>query len=716
VRDDEGSVGDGRAKHTTFQANPHLNPRLGDPAWDAWGWDPLGVHPRDDGGVDVALWAEGADAVEFCVFDEAGEHRIELPDRLHHVFHGRVMDVPPGTRYGFRVHGAWEPQQGKRWNPAKLLLDPYARAIDGEFTLNSAVFDYQESDPSARNDQDSAPYVPRSVVVSKDFDWGDDALPQTPWQDTVIYETHVRGLTKKHPAVPEAQRGTYAAVAHPAVIDHLISLGVTTVELLPVHHFISEAHLIRNNLTNYWGYNTIGFFAPHARYAQDRPTDGRMPGGQVREFKEMVKALHAAGLEVVIDVVYNHTGEGGSDGPTLSFRGIGNDDYYYLTEDRQHYMDYTGCGNTLDASHPHVLQMILDSLRYWATEMHVDGFRFDLTSALARSFHDVDMLGSFMTAIQQDPVLRRLKLIAEPWDVGPGGYQVGAFPVLWAEWNDRFRDTTRAFWRGSTGLADLGWRLSGSADLYALEGKRPFSSINFVTAHDGFTLRDLVTYEHKHNDANLEDNRDGTDNNLSANYGVEGETNDHSIKAIRRRQIRNMLTTCVLSSGVPMLSGGDEFARTQFGNNNAYCQDNDISWYDWELEPWQSELVDFTRRLIKLRAENPAFRRRHFFVEGVATDVTWWHPAGRELTHEDWNDPGQRCLGMIVTNDKDNELSGSFLIAFNAHDHDIDFLLPTHFSSGEIALHSCSDSPSITDGTLHLPGFSSIVLQINVND
>ena len=715
MHDDAGGVAD------PSSAEQERNPHLADPAWDSWGWDPLGVHPREDGGVDVALWAEGAEAVEFCVFTEAGEHRIELPDRLHHVFHGTVLDVPVGSRYGFRVHGAWEPHQGKRWNPAKLLLDPYARAIDGEFTLNPAVFDYRESDPSARNDDDSAPYVPRSVVVSDAFDWGADALPQTPWQDTVIYETHVRGLTKKHPAVPAAQRGTYAGVAHPAVIEHLLSLGVTTVELLPVHHFISEVHLLRNNLTNYWGYNTIGFFAPHARYSsdrhlRDRPGRERILGAQVREFKEMVKTLHAAGLEVVIDVVYNHTGEGGSDGPTLSFRGIGNDDYYYLTEDREHYMDYTGCGNTLDASHPHVLQMILDSLRYWATEMHVDGFRFDLTSALARSFHDVNMLGSFMTAIQQDPVLRRLKLIAEPWDVGPGGYQVGAFPVLWAEWNDRFRDTTRAFWRGSTGLADLGWRLSGSADLYAPEGKRPFSSINFVTAHDGFTLRDLVTYEHKHNDANLEDNRDGTDNNLSANYGVEGETDDPSINAIRRRQMRNLLTTCVLSSGVPMLSGGDEFARTQFGNNNAYCQDNDISWYNWDLDTWQSDLVDFTSRLIKLRSENPAFRRRHFFVEGVATDVTWWHPTGRELTHEDWNDPGQRCLGMIVTNDQDSQSSGTFLIAFNAHDHDVDFVLPQHFASSEIALHSCDSSPPITDGALRLPGFSSAVLQINVND
>jgi len=683
------------------------DPRLADPAWHPWGWDPLGVHVEPDGHVNVALWAEGADAVEFCLFDGHHEHRIELPDQRHHIFNGRISGVPIGARYGFRVHGPWDPHRGKRWNPTKLLIDPYARSIDGHFRADPAVFDHNRNLDS-RNDSDSAPFVPKSIVVHSTFDWGEDSLPQTPWHDTVIYETHVRGLTMTHPSVPVQQRGTYAGAAHPAVIEHLVKLGVTTVEFLPVHHFVSEVHLLRNNLTNYWGYNTIGFFAPHARYSS-----AGTRGQQVDEFKEMVKAYHAAGLEVVIDVVYNHTAEGGMDGPTLSFRGIGNDDYYHLTKDGFTYVDYTGCGNTLDASHPHVLQMILDSLRYWATEMHVDGFRFDLTSTLARSLHDVNMLGSFMSAIQQDPVLRRLKLIAEPWDVGPGGYQVGGFPVLWAEWNDRFRDTTRSFWRGTSTLADLGWRLSGSADLYAPEGRRPFSSINFVTAHDGFTLRDLVSYDHKHNEANLEDNRDGSDNNISANYGVEGETDNPEINAVRQQQMRNLLTTCVLASGVPMISGGDEFGRTQHGNNNAYCQDNNISWYDWNWQPWQSELVDFTASVIHLRQSNPAFRRQHFFAEAnsdAAMDVLWWHPSGRLLVHEDWSDPGQLCLGMEVSNDSPAGESGSFLVIMNAHDHVVEYRLPEPFADAQIELHTCDVSPDIALGVAYLPPRSSAVL------
>ncbi len=685
------------------------DPRLADPAWHPWGWDPLGVHLEPDGYVNVALWAEGADAVEFCVFDGDHEHRIELPDQRHHIFNGRISGVPNGARYGFRVHGPWDPHRGKRWNPSKLLIDPYARSIEGDFRADPAVFDHNHNLDS-RNDSDSAPFVPTSVVVHSTFDWGDDSLPQTPWHDTVIYETHVRGFTMAHPSIPTHQRGTYAGAAHPAVIEHLVKLGVTTVEFLPVHHFVSEVHLLRNNLTNYWGYNTIGFFAPHARYSS---TGSR--GQQVDEFKEMVKTYHAAGLEVVIDVVYNHTAEGGTDGPTLSFRGIGNDDYYHLTADGSSYVDYTGCGNTLDASHPHVLQLILDSLRYWATEMHVDGFRFDLTSTLARSLHDVNMLGSFMSAIQQDPVLRRLKLIAEPWDVGPGGYQVGGFPVLWAEWNDRFRDTTRSFWRGSATMADLGWRLSGSADLYEPEGRRPFSSINFVTAHDGFTLRDLVSYDHKHNEANLEDNRDGSDNNISANYGVEGETDDREINAVRQRQMRNLLTTCVLASGVPMISGGDEFGRTQHGNNNAYCQDNDISWYNWNWQAWQSELVDFTASVIHLRQNNPAFRRQHFFAEDnsdAVKDVLWWHPSGRLLAHEDWNDPGQLCLGMAVSNDSPAGGSGSFLVVMNANNHAVDYHLPETFTEAQIEIHTCDVSPDIDLGVLHLPPRSSAVLTL----
>jgi glycogen operon protein len=691
------------------------------------------VHLDADGTANVALWAEGAHRVELCVFDDNGEHRIDLPDQLHHVFHGRVSGVPAGTRYGFRVHGPWHPERGKRWNPHKLLLDPYARAIDGDFTLDPAAFDHIPGDTGIQSELDSARVVPRSVVVDDTFDWGTDRLPQISWSDTVIYETHVRGLTMTHPELPEHLRGTFAGLAHPAIIEHLTSLGVTTIELLPVHHFVSEVHLLQSGLTNYWGYNTVGFFAPHARYSA---ADSR--GGQVSEFKDMVKALHAAGLEVVIDVVYNHTAEGGIDGPTLSFRGIGNDDYYYLTNGGREYVDYTGCGNSLDASHPHVLQMILDSLRYWATEMHVDGFRFDLTSTLARSLNDVNMLGNFMTAIQQDPVLRRLKLIAEPWDVGPGGYRVGEFPVLWAEWNDRFRDTTRSFWRGDIGLSDLGYRLTGSADLYAPDGRRPFSSINFVTAHDGFTLRDLVTYEHKHNQDNGEDNRDGTDNNISANYGHEGETDDPAINEIRHQQVRNMLLTCVLSSGVPMLSGGDEIGRTQRGNNNAYCQDNEISWYDWNLEQWQIDLLHFTRDLITLRRMNPAFRQRHFYVSSDGgdpanpanpaldqpTDITWWHPNGRVLSHEDWNDTGQRCLGMIVANwplgsesesesrseSSSDEVPGRFLVAMNAGADAVDFRLPEAFADAVIGLHTTTSPPALTHGVVHLPGRSSIVL------
>ncbi len=692
-------------------------PDIAEPRWHPWGWDPLGVHLDPSGVSNVALWAEGAERVDFCVLDDSGEHRIELPDQLHHVFHGRISGLEPGMRYGFRVHGPWDPHRGKRWNPHKLLVDPYARALTGDFRLDPAVFDYVGDDIAHMSELDNAPYVPTSVVVDTTFDWEDDSLPQTPWQDTIIYETHVRGLTMQHPDVPEHQRGTYAGVAHPSVIAHLQALGVTTIELLPIHHFVSEVHLLRSGLTNYWGYNTLGFFAPHARYSSSGTR-----GEQVREFKQMVKDLHAAGLEVVIDVVYNHTAEGGIDGPSLSFRGIGNDDYYYLSEDGSQYIDYTGCGNTLDASHPHVLQMILDSLRYWANEMHVDGFRFDLTSALARSFNDVNMLGSFMTAIQQDPVLRRMKLIAEPWDVGPGGYQVGEFPVLWAEWNDRFRDATRSFWRGSGSAAELGWRLTGSADLFENEGRRPFSSINFVTAHDGFTLRDLVTYEHKHNDANLEDNRDGTDNNISANYGHEGESDDPDINEIRRRQMKNLLTTCVLSSGVPMLSGGDEFGRTQYGNNNAYCQDNAISWYDWEWlghDDWHGELYSFACRLVELRRSNQAFRRRHFFDSSrAAQDVLWWHADGREFGEYDWNDPGQRCLGMILSNATMDPAVGSvadakasaFLWAMNAQDFAVDFRLPEAFTQADIELHTCSQAPQMRHGVMHLPARSTVIL------
>ena len=614
----------------------------------SFGWDPLGVTPDGHGGANVALWAQGASEVELCLFDEQGrETRIPLRERVFNVFHAHVADMPVGTRYGFRVHGDWNPAEGHRWNPNKLLLDPYAKAIDGSFTLDAAVFGHEGSNDLVMSTTDSAPFVPRSVVVDESFDWGDDTSPGTAWGDTVIYETHVRGISMQHSSVPEHERGTYAGLAHPHVIEHLTTLGVTAIELLPVHHFVDETHLLDLGLTNYWGYNSIGYFAPHAAYSSLGPR-----GGQVTDFKRMVKALHAAGLEVILDVVYNHTAEGNQLGPTLCFRGIDNDDYYHLRDGR-YYADYTGCGNTLDVSKPHVLQLVMDSLRYWVLEMHVDGFRFDLASALARSFHDVNMLGNFMTTIQQDPVLRRVKLIAEPWDVGPGGYQVGEFPPLWTEWNDRYRDNVRDFWSGSSGIGELGWRLSGSADLYASEGRRPFASINFVTAHDGFTLHDLVSYDRKHNEANLEDNRDGTDNNRSWNCGVEGQTQDPDILGLRRRQMRNFLTTLLLSTGVPMLAGGDEFGRSQMGNNNAYCQDNEISWYDWNWSPWQSDLKVFASNVLSLRRLHSAFRQRFFFeglpvLAGGPKDLAWIGTDGHELPPDAWHDSQARTVGMYL--------------------------------------------------------------------
>jgi glycogen operon protein len=645
-------------------------------------WDPLGVTPDGSGGANVALWAQGADRVELCILNSDGEERIELPERINHVFHAHVSNLPIGTRYGFRVHGEWNPAEGLRWNPHKLLLDPYARAITGEMRLDPAIFDYRQGNPEHMNTTDSAPVVPHSVVVDNSFDWQGDQAPETPWTDTVIYETHVKGMTQAHPDIPKHLRGTYSGLAHPVVVEHLLALGVTAVELLPIHHFVNEIHLLESGLTNYWGYNSIGFFAPHAAYASRGSR-----GEQVSEFKEMVRTLHSAGLEVILDVVYNHTAEGGADGPTLSFRGIDNDDYYRLGADRYSYIDYTGCGNTLNASNAHVLQMIMDSLRYWVTEMHVDGFRFDLASALARSLKDVDMLSGFLTSIHQDPVLRTTKLIAEPWDVSPGGYQVGGFPVLWAEWNDKYRDSVRNFWRGTGHLPEVGWRLSGSADLYASERKRPQSSINFITAHDGFTLRDLVTYEHKHNLANGEDNRDGTDNNISANYGHEGETSDPFICEVRRRQMRNFASTLLLSLGVPMISGGDEIGRTQHGNNNAYCQDNEISWFDWELAPWQRDLAEFYSGVASIRKNHRVFRRHTFFSGAIGEsqnrkDLTWMRPDGHEMSEHDWDSSQITCLGMYLfgrahEDDKYRPWSDTnFLLVMNTGLEDHEFRLP----------------------------------------
>ncbi|MFC6061291.1 glycogen debranching protein GlgX [Streptomyces ochraceiscleroticus] len=661
---------------------------------------PLGARFRSgpDGvaGTNFALWSAGAEAVEVCVFDEAGaETRYALTELTHEIWHGFVPGVLPGTRYGYRVHGRWDPWTGARWNPAKLLLDPYARAIDGDFRLPSEVYGHVRDWPeqhiadTVRDNRDSAPHVPKGVVVHDDApgdEWADDRRPKTPWADSVLYELHVRGFTKRHPDIPEQLRGTYAGLAHPAAIGHLARLGVTAVELLPVHQFAHEDHLLRRGLRNYWGYNSIGYFAPHAAYAASGTR-----GQQVGEFRRMVRALHDAGIEVILDVVYNHTAEANEMGPMLSLRGIDNRGYYRLQQDPRRYADYTGCGNTLHVVQPNVLRLITDSLRYWVTEMGVDGFRFDLAAALARSMHDVDMLSPFLAVIAQDPVLRRVKLIAEPWDVGMGGYQVGAFPPLWTEWNDRYRDAVRDFWRGAyPDVRDLGYRLSGSSDLYAWGGRRPQASVNFITAHDGFTLRDLVSYEHKHNEANGEGNRDGTDDNRSWNCGAEGGTDDPDIKALRRRQLRNLLTTLLLSTGVPMLVAGDELGRTQQGNNNGYCQDNELGWLDWSLadDPEWRPLTELVTRLITLRRAHPVLRRRAFFSgrpqgPNGLRDLAWFTPAGTEMTDADWyahaaglsmflsgtDIPQRDERGLPVTDD-------SFLVVLHAGEAPGRFTLP----------------------------------------
>ncbi|MET8812036.1 glycogen debranching protein GlgX [Streptomyces sp. NPDC004549] len=668
----------------------------GPPVWPGSS-TPLGARFRTgpDGvaGTNFALWAGGAEAVRLCLFDERGrETQVRLTELTHEIWHGFVPGVLPGTRYGYRVEGRWDAWTGARWNPAKLLLDPYARAVDGEFTLPPEVYGHVRDWPdqrvadTVRDERDSAPFVPKGVVVHDDDDWSDDRRPKTPWADSVIYELHVKGFTKLHPGVPEELRGTYAGLAHPAAIEHLTQLGVTAVELLPVHQFAHEDHLLRRGLTNYWGYNSIGYFAPHAAYSASGTA-----GQQVGEFKRMVRALHAAGIEVILDVVYNHTAEAGELGPTLSLKGIDNRGYYRLQQDARRYADYTGCGNTLHVVRPQVLRLITDSLRYWVTEMGVDGFRFDLAAALARSMHDVDMLSPFLAVIAQDPVLRRVKLIAEPWDIGSGGYQVGAFPPLWTEWNDRYRDTVRDFWRHALpDVREMGYRLSGSSDLYAWGGRRPYASVDFITAHDGFTLRDLVSYEHKHNEDNGEDNRDGTHDNRSWNCGAEGETADAGVRALRRRQLRNLLTTLLLSTGVPMLVAGDEFGRTQGGNNNAYCQDNATSWVDWSLleDPEWRPLFDLTARLISLRHRHPVLRRSAFFsgrahsADGLR-DLAWFTAHGREMTEGDWYAPAA-TLGMYLSGrdipGRDERgapiLDDSFLAVLHAGGEPVGFTLP----------------------------------------
>ncbi|HEY2388041.1 MAG TPA: glycogen debranching protein GlgX [Candidatus Binatia bacterium] len=648
---------------------------------------PLGAT-WDGVGVNFALFSEHATSVELCLFDSADSTaesaRIVLPEQTDMVWHGYVSGIRPGQLYGYRVDGPYEPHAGQRFNRAKVVLDAYAKAIGRTTRWGDESFGYVIGDPAedlSRDDRDNAALAPLAAVVDSAFTWGDDRPPRTPWHETVIYELHVKGFTHGHPDVPESLRGTYAGLVSEAAIGHLRALGVTAVELMPVHHHVNDRHLLDKGLTNYWGYNTLSFFAPEARYTSSRtPTDG------VREFKMMVRALHAAGIEVILDVVYNHTAEGNHLGPTLSLRGIDNAAYYRLTEpDRRYYMDFTGCGNTLDMTHPRVLQLIMDSLRYWVTEMHVDGFRFDLASALARELYEVDKLGAFFDIIHQDPVISQVKLIAEPWDLGQGGYQVGNFPVLWTEWNGKYRDAIRRFWRGDGGAtSELATRLSGSADLYEHSGRRPYASINFITAHDGFSLQDLVSYNEKHNEANLEGNRDGDDNNLSWNCGVEGPTDDPDVRALRARQKRNLLATLLLSQGVPMIRGGDELGHTQLGNNNAYCQDNALSWLQWDLDPEQRAFLDFVRRVVRLRAENHALRRRRFLhgqrVREVGVkDLTWLASNGREMSDDDWHS-ATRTLAVRIVGEPDEEerlLPNTLVLLFNGHHEAVPFKLPS---------------------------------------
>ncbi|MPZ61667.1 MAG: glycogen debranching protein GlgX [Propionibacteriales bacterium] len=614
---------------------------------------PLGAY-ADGTATNFAVWTPDATGVELCLFDDHGHQTtLDLVERSHGVWYGRVPGVGHGQRYGFRVHGPWDPGRGHRFNPAKLLLDPYAGAVTGQVDPRPEIYPYVQEggDPGAIDARDSAPYVARSVVVSDEFDWGDDRHPRVPWSDTVIYELHVKGFTRLHPAVPEHMRGTYAGLADPSVVGYLADLGVTAVELLPIHQFVTEPALSERGVPNYWGYNSIGFFAPHAAYS----SSGTL-GEQVREFKELVKTLHSAGLEVILDVVYNHTAEGGELGPGLAFRGYGDGAYYRRLDDGT-YADYTGCGNTFDTTQPQGLTLVLDSLRYWVEEMHVDGFRFDLAPALARNGHLVDLRGPFLAAVGQDPVLRDVKLIAEPWDATADGYSLGSFPAAWCEWNDQYRDTLRDFWRGRPGtLRDLGNRLSGSSDLYADDGRLPYASINFICAHDGFTMRDLVTYDHKHNEANGEHNRDGTDNNRSWNCGVEGETDDPGVNALRQRQVANLMSSLLLSTGVPMLVAGDERGRTQRGNNNPFCQDNEISWLDWSDDAAWWDLHGLTRWLLRLRHEHPVLRQRHFFAgepmrDGGRKDLTWVHPTGVEMTDEHWHDDRLLTVGVFLAGD-----------------------------------------------------------------
>ncbi len=655
---------------------------------------PLGAT-WDGEGANFALFSENATAVELCLFDgpdsDKESHRIRVEERTDQVWHVYIPGLWPGQHYGYRVHGPYAPHEGHRFNPHKLLIDPYAKSIAGTVEWSDAMFGYRIGDPKTDlsfDTRNNAGNIPKCVLVDQAFTWGSDHLLKTPWDKTVIYEMHVKSFTARHPEVPEQMRGTYAGLTTPAAIDYLLGLGVTAIELLPIQHFVRDKHLADQGLTNYWGYNTIGFFSPDIRYATS-PVRGR----HVREFKTMVKTLHSAGIEVILDVVYNHTAEGNQFGPTLCFRGIDNASYYRLADaDKRYYIDYTGCGNTLNVTHPRTLQLIMDSLRYWVTEMHVDGFRFDLASALARELHAVDRLSAFFDILHQDPILSQVKLIAEPWDLGEGGYQVGNFPVGWAEWNGKYRDTIRRYVKGDGGqVAEMAYRLTGSSDLYSMSGRRPFASVNFITAHDGFTLRDLVSYNDKHNEANKEQNKDGTDDNASWNCGVEGPTQDAAINQLRGQQQRNFLTLLFLSQGVPMLCGGDEFGRTQQGNNNAYCQDNDISWFDWNLDRSQRLLLDFTRKLIAFREQHPVLRRRRFFqgrhIRGSEVkDISWFKPDGKEMSDDDWNAGFTKSLSLRLAGDAIAEtdekgraiVDDTLLILLNAHHAPLAFTLPAH--------------------------------------
>ncbi|SRX94531.1 glycogen debranching protein GlgX [Nakamurella multipartita DSM] [Mycobacterium shimoidei] len=694
------------------QTADSIGERPAAPAWEQWPGKayPLGAT-YDGSGTNFAVFSEVADKVELCLFDADGnESRVPLIEVDGFVWHGFLPAVEPGQHYGYRVYGPYEPAAGHRCNPNKLLIDPYAKAIDGNFEWDQSLFSYNFGDPDSRNDDDSAPCMPKSVVINPYFDWGADRPPDREYADTIVYEAHVKGLTQLHPDIPERMRGTYAGIAHPAIIEHLKNLGVTAIELMPVHHFANDSTLVDKGLSNYWGYNTIGFFAPDFKY-----TSSSTPGGQVQEFKAMVRTLHEEGIEVILDVVYNHTAEGNHLGPTLSMRGIDNAAYYRLVDDdRQYYMDYTGTGNSLHVGHPHTLQLIMDSLRYWVTEMHVDGFRFDLAATLAREFYDVDRLSAFFELVQQDPTVSQVKLIAEPWDVGPGGYQVGNFPPQWTEWNGKFRDTVRDYWRGEPAtLGEFASRLTGSADLYEHTARRPVASINFVTAHDGFTLLDLVSYNEKHNEANREDNNDGESNNKSWHCGVEGPTDDPEVNTLRARQQRNFLATTLLSQGVPMISHGDELGRTQNGNNNGFCQDNETTWVHWDKA--DGELMEFTQAVSALRAAHPVFRRRRFFSGGPVRrrgaeglpDISWFRPDGSEMSDEDWDSgfgksvavylnglgiPYLDARGQRVTDD-------SFVLCFNAHHEPIDFTMPPpEFGRAWISVvDTCACAPATAD-------------------